>query len=78
MKNSIKLLKVVWILLMAQIVWLAFSLEKLSEMTGFLNSSIPHLLAIINIMIILIVIGLLRDENIRTNQVSPRSRKEGY
>lgn len=78
MKNSIKLLKVVWILLMAQIVWLAFSLEKLSEMMGFLNSSIPYLLAIINIMIILIVIGLLRDEIIRTNQVSPRSRKEGY
>lgn len=68
MKNSIKLLKVVWILLMAQIVWLAFFLEKLSEMMGFLNSSIPYLLAIINSVIILIVIGLLKDKNIRINQ----------
>ena len=28
-------------------------------------------------MIILIVIGLLRDENIRTNQESPRTEKKG-
>ena len=67
MKDSIKLLKVVWILLAIQIVWFVFNLEKLIETTGFINSSIPYLLTGIIGMIILIVIGLLKDENNRIN-----------
>ena len=67
MKNSIKLLKVVWILLAIQIVWFIFNLEKLIETTGFINSSILYLLTGIIGMIILIVIGLLKDENNRIN-----------
>ena len=62
MKDSIKLLKVVWILLAIQIVWFVFNLEKLIETTGFINSLISYLLTGIIGMIILIVIGLLKDE----------------
>ena len=62
MKNSIKLLKVICILLTIQIVWFVFNLEKLIETTGFINSSIPYLLTGIIGMIILIIIGLLKDE----------------
>ena len=62
MKNSIKLLKVVCIILTIQIVWFICNLEKLIETTGFINSSIPYLLTGIIGMIILIVIGLLKDE----------------
>ena len=62
MKDSIKLLKVVWILLAIQIVWFVFNLEKLIEITGFINSAILYLLTGIIGMIILIVIGLLKDE----------------
>ena len=57
MKKSIKLLKVVFILLMMQIAWVAFNLEKLVETMNFVNSSIIYLLAVINVIIILIVIG---------------------
>lgn len=68
MKNSIKLLKVVFILLMVQIAWFAFNLEKLVETMNFINSSIIYLLAIINVIIILIVIGLIKNENTKMNQ----------
>lgn len=68
MKNSIKLLKVVFILLMVQIAWVAFNLEKLVETMNFINSSIIYLLAVINVIIILIVIGLIKNENTKMNQ----------
>ena len=68
MKNSIKLLKVVFILLMMQIAWVAFNLEKLVETMNFINSSIIYLLAVINVIIILIVIGLIKNENTKMNQ----------
>lgn len=68
MKNSIKLLKVVFILLMVQIAWVAFNLEKLVETMNFVNSSIIYLLAVINVIIILIVIGLIKNENAKMNQ----------
>lgn len=68
MKNSIKLLKVVFILLMVQIAWFAFNLEKLVETMNFINSSIIYLLAVINVIIILIVIGLIKNENTKMNQ----------
>lgn len=68
MKNSIKLLKVVFILLMVQIAWVAFNLEKLVETMNFINSSIIYLLAVINAIIILIVIGLIKNENTKMNQ----------
>lgn len=67
MKNSIKLLKVVFILLMVQIAWVAFNLEKLVETMNFINSSIIYLLAVINVIIILIVIGLINNENTKMN-----------
>ena len=67
MKNSIKLLKVICILLTIQIVWFVFNLENLIETTGFINSSIPYLITGIIGMIILIVIGLLKDKNNRIN-----------
>ena len=68
MKKSIKLLKVVFILLMMQIAWVAFNLEKLVETMNFVNSSIIYLLAVINVIIILIVIGLIKNENTKMNQ----------
>lgn len=68
MKNIIKLLKVVFILLMVQIAWFAFNLEKLVETMNFINSSIIYLLAVINVTIILIVIGLIKNENTKMNQ----------
>lgn len=68
MKNSIKLLKVVFILLMVQIAWVAFNLEKLFETMNFINSSIIYLLAVINVIIVLIVIGLIKNENTKMNQ----------
>ena len=68
MKNSIKLLKVVFILLMVQIAWFAFNLEKLVETMNFINSSIIYLLAVINVIIILIVIRLIKNENTKMNQ----------
>ena len=68
MKNSIKLLKVVFILLMVQIAWFAFNLEKLVETMNFVNSLIIYLLAVINVIIILIVIGLIKNENTKMNQ----------
>lgn len=68
MKNSIKLLKVVFILLMVQIAWFAFNLEKLVETMNFINSSIIYLLGVINAIIILIVIGLIKNENTKMNQ----------
>ena len=68
MKNTIKLLKVVFILLMVQIAWFAFNLEKLVETMNFINSSIIYLLAVINVIIILIVIGLIKNENTKMNQ----------
>ena len=68
MKNSIKLLKVVFILLMVQIAWVAFNLEKLVETMNFINSSIIYLLAVINAIIILIVIGLIKNEITKINQ----------
>lgn len=68
MKNSIKLLKVVFILLMMQIAWVAFNLEKLVETMNFVNSLIIYLLAVINVIIILIVIGLIKNENTKMNQ----------
>lgn len=68
MKKSIKLLKVVFILLMVQIAWVAFNLEKLVETMNFVNSSIIYLLAVINVIIILIVIGLIKNENTKMNQ----------
>ena len=68
MKNIIKLLKVVFILLMVQIAWVAFNLEKLFETMNFINSSIIYLLAVINVIIILIVIGLIKNENTKMNQ----------
>ena len=68
MKNSIKLLKLVFILLMVQIAWFAFKLEKLVETMNFINSSIIYLLAVINVIIILIVIGLIKNENTKMNQ----------
>ena len=75
MKDSIKLLKVVFILLIVQIAWLAFFLGKPFAIIGFHNSSVPFLLMGISAMIIGIVIELLKDENIRTNQETPRSQK---
>ena len=68
MKNSIKLLKVVFILLMMQIAWVAFNLEKLVETMNFVNSLIIYLLAVINVIIILIVIGLIKNKNTKMNQ----------
>ena len=68
MKNIIKLLKVVFILLMVQIAWVAFNLEKLFETMNFINSSIIYLLAVINVIIVLIVIGLIKNENTKMNQ----------
>ena len=67
MKDSIKLLKVVYILLIVQIAWLAFFLGKPFAIIGFHNSSVPFLLTGISGMIIGIVIELLKDENIRGN-----------
>ena len=67
MKDSIKLLKVVFILLMVQIVWLGLFLGKPFEIIGFHNSTVPFLLTGISVMITGIVIELLKDENIRIN-----------
>ena len=67
MKDSIKLLKVVYILLIIQIAWLGFFLGKPFAIIGFHNSSVPFLLTGIMGMIIGIVIELLKDENIRIN-----------
>ena len=67
MKDSIKLLKVVFILLMIQIVWLGLFLGKPFEIIGFHNSTVPFLLTGISVMITGIVIELLKDENIRGN-----------
>ena len=67
MKDSIKLLKVVFILLMVQIVWLGLFLGKPFEIIGFHNSTVPFLLTGISVMITGIVIELLKDENIRGN-----------
>ena len=63
MKDSVKLLKVVFILLMVQIVWLVFFLGKPSAIIGFHNSTVPFLLTGISVMITGIVIELLKDEN---------------
>lgn len=52
MKESIKLLKVVFILLMVQIAWLVFFLGKPSAIIGFHNSTVPFLLTGIMYMII--------------------------
>ena len=68
MKDSIKLLKVVYILLFVQIAWLVFFLGKPFAIIGFHNSTVPFLLTGIMCMIIGIVIKLLKDENIRSNQ----------
>ena len=76
MKDSIKLLKVVYILLIVQIAWLAFFLGKPFAIIGFHNSTVPFLLTGISGMIIRIVIELLKDENIRINWRTTRSRKE--
>lgn len=67
MKDSIKLLKVVYILLIVQIAWLVFFLEKPSAIIGFHNLAVPFLLTGIMCRIIGIVIELLKDENIRGN-----------
>ena len=75
MKDSIKLLKVVFILLMVQIVWLGLFLGKPFEIIGFHNSTVPFLLTGISGIIIGIVIKLLKDENIRLNQEAPRTPK---
>ena len=75
MKNSIKLLKVVYILLFVQIVWLRLFLGKPFEIIGFHNSTVPFLLTGISGIIIVIVIKLLKDENIRRNQEAPRNPK---
>ena len=75
MKDSIKLLKVVFILLMVQIVWLGLFLGKPFEIIGFHNSTVPFLLTGISGIIIGIVIKLLKDENIRTNKETPRNPK---
>ena len=75
MKDSIKLLKVVYILLIIQIAWLAFFLGKPFAIIGFHNSTVPFLLTGISGMIIGIVIELLKDENIRLNQEAPRTPK---
>ena len=66
-KDSIKLLKVVYILLIVQIAWLVFFLGKPSAIIGFHNSAVPFLLTGISGMITGIVIELLKDENIRGN-----------
>ena len=68
MKDSIKLLKVVCILLIVQIAWLALFLGKPFAIIGFHNSSVPFLLTGISAMIIGIVIELLKHENLRSNQ----------
>ena len=75
MKDSIKLLKVVYILLIIQIVWLGLFLGKPFEIIGFHNSTVPFLLTGISGIIIGIVIKLLKDENIRLNQEAPRTPK---
>ena len=75
MKDSIKLLKVVFILLMVQIVWLGLFLGKPFEIIGFHNSTVPFLLTGISGIIIGIVIKLLKDENIRRNQEAPGNSK---
>ena len=75
MKDSIKLLKVVYILLFVQIVWLGLFLGKPFEIIGFHNSTVPFLLTGISGIIIGIVIKLLKDENIRLNQEAPRTPK---
>ena len=75
MKDSIKLLKVVYILLIVQIAWLAFFLGKPFAIIGFHNSSFPFLLTGISGMIIGIVIELLKDENIRGNREAPRNSR---
>ena len=72
MKKSIKLLKVVFILLMVQIAWVAFNLEKLVETMNFVNSSIIYLLAVINVIIILIVIGLIKNENTKNESMNSK------
>lgn len=63
MKDSITLLKVVFILLMVQIAWLVFFLGKPFAIIGFHNSTVPFLLTGIMCMITGIVIELLKDEN---------------
>ena len=75
MKDSIKLLKVVYILLFVEIVWLGLFLGKPFEIIGFHNSTVPFLLTGISGIIIGIVIKLLKDENIRRNQEAPRNPK---
>ena len=75
MKDSIKLLKVVYILLIVQIAWLAFFLGKPFAIIGFHNSTVPFLLTGISGMIIGIVIELLKDENIRSDKEAPRNPK---
>ena len=77
MKDSIKLLKVVYILLFVQIVWLGLFLGKPFEIIGFHNSTVPFLLTGISGIIIGIVIKLLKDENIRRNQEAPRNPSRG-
>ena len=63
MKDSIKLLKVVFILLMVQIAWFAFFLGKPFAKIGFHNSLVPFSLTGISGLITGIVIELLKDEN---------------
>ena len=75
MKDSIKLLKVVFILLMVQIAWLVFFLGKPFAIIGYHNSTVPFLLTGIMGMIIGIVIELLKDENIRSDKETPRTQK---
>ena len=78
MKDSIKLLKVVYILLFVQIVWLGLFLGKPFEIIGFHNSTVPFLLTGISGIIIGIVIILLKDENIGINQGAPRNPRQSW
>ena len=65
----IKLLKVVYILLMLQIIWLALFLGKPVEtMADFYNTTIPFLITGICGMIVGMIITFIEYENIRSNQ----------
>ena len=59
MKNSINLLKVVYILLIIQIAWFIVSLERQFGIISFL---VPLFLTVVSSVVTMIVIGLLKEK----------------
>ena len=59
MKNSINLLKVVYIILIIQIAWFIVSLERQFGIISFL---VPLFLTVISSVVTIIVIGLLKEK----------------